>query len=224
MREIIMKLQTITFIGLALLTTVGCGQPSNTALLEQGDYARWQGRWADAAEDYEKATLQHPGDWQAQFHLGQCLLELGDPQKAYRALAIAESLQPNNTEIADLLTESLLQTGDRDQLFSFLHTRAQKQQTVRAWVRMAQYAMDLNDPDAATNAINTAIVINDGKDTEPLVIAATFAEKLGDDALAITRWRQAWRIDPSSERISSALRSHGEIPGPTMTGFVDDAQ
>ena len=56
----------------------------------------------------------------------------------------------------------------------------------------------------------------------PYIIAASFAERLGDDTLAVTHWRQAWIIEPMNEDISNALRSHGVVPGPTMTG-VDDA-
>jgi Tfp pilus assembly protein PilF len=84
--------------------------------------------------------------------------------------------------------------------------------------------MDLDDPDSATNAINTAIAISDGTDAGPYVIAATFAERLGDDALAINRWREAWMIDPTNEDISNALRAHGIVPGPTMTGVDDNEQ
>jgi hypothetical protein len=56
------------------------------------------------------------------------------------------------------------------------------------------------------------------------VVAAQFAERLGDDTLAISMWQQAWRIEPKNETIADALRTHGEIPGPTMTGITDDPQ
>jgi len=211
-------------LGLLFITVVGCGQPSNTSLLERGSYAMWQGRWSDATDAYNRAISQHPGDWEAQYYLGQCYMELGEPQTACQSLAIAESLHPEKNEIADLYAEALLQSGDRNKLYSFLLQRAQKQQSVRAWSIFAQYAMDLNDPDSATNAINTAIDITDGTDAGPYVIAATFAERLGDDALAINRWREAWMIDPTNEDISNALRAHGIVPGPTMTGVDDNEQ
>jgi Tfp pilus assembly protein PilF len=87
----------------------------------------------------------------------------------------------------------------------------------------AEYTMDLDDPDSAMNAINTAIAIDSGDNARPYIIAATFAERLGDDELAITRWQEAWIIEPTSPEISDALRGHGIVPGPTMTG-VDDSQ
>ena len=51
--------------------------------------------------------------------------------------------------------------------------------------------MDLDDPDSATNAINTAITVSDGTDATPYVLAATLAERLGDNEQAITYWQQA---------------------------------
>ena len=181
----------------------------------------WQGRWSDAATSFNKAIAQHPGDWEAQYHLGQCYMELGDPLKASQSLAVAESLRPTDTEISDLYAESLLQNGERDRLYSFLLHKAQKQQTVHAWIVFAEYATDLDDPDSAMNAINTAIAISDGTDARPYMIAATYAERLGDDTLAVRRWQEAWVIEPTNETISNALRAHGVVPGPTMTSIDD---
>jgi tetratricopeptide (TPR) repeat protein len=217
---------TTTIVGSVLLAIIGigCSQPSNKALLEKGSYAMWQERWSDAAADFTKATLQHPGDWQAQYNLGQCLMEMGEPQLASQSLAIAEALKPSNTEIADLYAKSLFACGQQDKLFSFLYTRAKKQHTTRAWARFAEYAMDLDDPDSASNAIRTAITLSDGTDASPYILGATLAERLGENDKAIHLWQQAWLINPSDENISNALRAHGVIPGPTMTGIVDDSQ
>jgi cytochrome c-type biogenesis protein CcmH/NrfG len=192
--------------------------------MERGDYAMWQGRWTDATDDYRAAAEMHPGDWRAQFGYGQCLLKIDEPQSASHVLAIAESLRPTNTAIADLLAEALLRSGNNDRLYSFLHNRAKKYKTVHAWTRMAEYTMELDDPDSATVAINTAIAISNGTDATPYIAAASIAEGLGDDSLAITRWREAWHIDPHNEYIETALRSHGEVPGPTMTGSVDNSE
>lgn len=222
-----MKQHKIIIFSSLLLTasflTQGCGQPSNESMLERGNYAMWQGRWSDAAEDFNKAANLHPGDWEAQYHLGKCYMEMGKPQLATHSLAIAESLKPYNTAIADTYAESLLQSGKSDLLYSFLFSRAQTLQTSRAWTKFAQYAMELDDPDSATNAINTAIALSDGTDITPYIVAATFAERLGDDELAVTYWKQAWIIEPSNSDITTAIRSYGEVPGPTMTG-VDDSE
>ena len=192
--------------------------------MERGNYAMWQGRWADAALDYGKAVEQHPGDWEAQFNLGKCYLEMGDPLMASHSLAIAESIQPSNTEVADLLAVSLLECGDSNRLYSFLQSRAKKIQTVRAWIKLAEYSMALDDPDSATVAIHTAIELSYGQTAEPYIVAATFAERLGDNEAATMRWKDAWYINPQDQRVADALRSHGIVPGPTMTGITEDSE
>ena len=223
-----MKRQTSLITGtcfLALnLAVIGCGRPSNTALMKQGDYAMWQGRWADAATNYEKASEQHPGEWEAQYKLGQCYLEMGDPLQACHALSIAESIQPQKNEIADLLSTALMECDNRNGLYTFLQTRATKVQTSRAWTKFAEYSMAMDDPDTAVQAINTAIVMNTSSSAYPYIVAATFAERLGDNTLAVKHWKDAWSIDPNNERVSNALRSHGEVPGPTMTGISTDTE
>ncbi len=201
----------------------GCGgQPSNTALLEKGDYAMWQGRWSDAASSFDEAVSQHPGDWEAQYHLGQCYMEMGEPVKASQSLAVATSLRPLNGRISDLYAASLLQSGQEDQLFTYLHNRARKLQTSAAWTTFAEFAILLDDPDTATNAIDTAIALSDGTEILPYIVAATYAEQLGDDTLAIQRWQEAWMIEPTNGVVSNALRAHGVVPGPTMTGVVNE--
>ena len=218
------RIPLYVLVSIVFFIHAGCGQPSNTTLLERGNYAMWQGRWSDAADAFKQATLQHPGDWEAQYHLGQCYMEMGDAQKASQSLAVAESLQPTNIEISDAYPESLLQSGDANKLYSFLLKRAQKQQSVRDWTIFAEYTMEIDDPDSATNAINTAIAISQGTNARPYIVAATFAERLGDDTLAVTRWQEAWMIDPTNENVSNALRAHGIVPGPTMTGVDDSNQ
>ena len=132
-----------------LLTLISCASPANTSLMDKGDRAMWQGRWSDAATSYKKATLQHPGDWQAQYHLGQCYLEMGDATSASQSLAVAESLRPGDSEIAATYAESLLLSNEQDKLYTFLLHRAQKQQTTTDWINFAEYTMDLDDPDSA---------------------------------------------------------------------------
>ena len=221
-----MKHLTTLIAGSLLLSIIGtgCSQPTNSKLLKRGNDAMWQGRWTDAATDFTKATLQHPGDWEAQYKLGQCEMQMGEPQLASQSLAIAEALKPDNTDIADLYARSLFECDQQDKLFSFLYTRATKQQTVRSWNKFAQFAMDIGDPDSATNALNTAMSLSDGTDASPYALAATLAERLGDSNRAITLWQQAWIIDPHNENFANAIRSHGEIPGPTMTGVVNETQ
>jgi tetratricopeptide (TPR) repeat protein len=215
-----MKITSLLITASATLFLSACGQPSTTTLMEKGSFAMWQGRWSDAAEKYTEITHMHPGDWEAHLNLGKCLLELDDPKGAAASLEIANTVVPSNLEVSDLLAECYLVAGDENKLFTFLESQAKEQQTVRAWMRFAEYAMVISDPDTATIAINTAIVLDNGTTAKPYIVSASFAEQLGDDALAIRRWKEAWAIDQTNKQVADALRGHGEIPGPTMTGAV----
>lgn len=219
-----MKSTTILLTGCALLAVASCGQKfDNTeALRGSGDYARWQGRWADAADDYQQIAAAHPGDWQAQYRLGESLLTLGDATRAREALEIAETIRPTNADVADLLARAMLAEGNVDRLYKWLRQRAEMRQTARAWQRFAQYAMALDDPDTATVAIDTAIAMHDGSTADPYLVAAELAQRLDDTDLAITRLQQAWNIDPENSEINAALRELDVVPGPTMTGRVND--
>ncbi|MDP6542318.1 MAG: tetratricopeptide repeat protein [Phycisphaerales bacterium] len=220
--DLVMKYTASLISTTALLFITACGQPSTTSLMEKGDFARWQGRWNDAAANYSEITQRHPGDWRAHYHLGQCLLELGNPQAASASLEIANAVAPENVEVCDLLAESFLASGNENKLFTFLEQLAKERQTVRAWTRFAEYSMAMSDPDTATLAINTAIAIDEGTTTKPYIVAAGFAEQLGNDDLALQRWKEAWIIDPNNTQVAQAIRGHGEVPGPTMTGAVQD--
>ena len=218
-RELQMKQIIQLLITTVLLTLISCASPANTALMDKGDRAMWQGRLADAAANYEKAIQQHPGDWEAQYNLGKCYLEMGEPLKASHSLSIAETIQPTNTEIADLLATALLECGEHDRLFSFLQSRAKKAQTARSWIKFAECAISLDDPDSATVAINTAISVSGGQDATPYIVAAMIADRVGNNDVATKRWREAWHINPNDQQVSDALRSLGVVPGPTMTGI-----
>ncbi|MDP7008146.1 MAG: tetratricopeptide repeat protein [Phycisphaerales bacterium] len=217
-----MKLATVLLSISTALYVTACGQPSTTALMDKGSFAMWQGRWSDAAASYSEITKMHPGDWEAHFHLGQCLLELGDPHGAAASLEIANTIVPDSIEVSDLLADSYLALGDENTLFTFLETTANERQTVRAWTRFAEYSMAVSDPDNAMMAINTAIALGGETTAKPYIVAATFAEQLGDDSLAVTRLKEAWSIDATNQQVADALRGYGEIPGPTMTGAVGD--
>jgi len=218
--DLVMKSASLLIAASAMLLLSACGQPSTTSLMKKGHFAMWQGRWSDAAENYVVITQMHPGDWEAHYRLGQCLLELGDPQGASTSLEIANTVVPSNVEVSDLLAESYLAAGNENKLFTFLEQQAKERQSVRAWTRFAEYAMAISDPDNAEIAINTAIMLDEGTTANPYIVAATFAEQLGDETLAISRWKEAWAIDASNEQVADALRGHGEVPGPTLTGAV----
>jgi tetratricopeptide (TPR) repeat protein len=200
----------------AILST-GCA--SQRPVEQHRETANWcfeRGDYMTAAEHFQPIVERYPGDWEAQYRLGLCYLELERPVEARRALEVAHTRKPQNEDIADALADAMFQCNDPDQLFAFVRQRAESLQTVRAWHRVAKYATLMRDPDSTKVALDTAIALDEGKTVEPYLLAADFNEQLGNLDEAVRRLRQAYGIDPLNEDVNQRLRDLGEIPGPTI--------
>jgi Tfp pilus assembly protein PilF len=106
----------------------------------------------------------------------------------------------------------MFQQGDESRLFAFLRGRAESTQSVEAYLKLAQYSIELNDPDSAQTAIDTAIEIDQGRSTGPYIEAARLAERLGHLDDAVARLRQAYGINPYDHRIMEQMKALGEDP------------
>ena len=72
----------------------------------------------------------------------------------------------------------------------------------------------LGDP--RHRSIERAIELEPEVAADAYVAAADLAERLGDEALALRRLRQAYGIEPGNQAIADRLREFGEVPGPTI--------
>lgn len=205
-----------TIAALVTVLLVGCAQRPVQTVLASADFHYRHGNFEKAAGEYTEVTDRQPGGWRAHYQLGRCLLELEKPTPARRQLEVSHTLQPRNTEVIEALAEAMLAQGDESGLYTFLKEQAETSQTPNAYVRLARYSMLLNDPDSALSAVETAIVLDDGRTTEPYIEAAAIAERIGDLELAVRRLRQAYGIDPTNRRVQERLRDLGEVPGPTI--------
>lgn len=199
----------------AILAGCQTGRPA-TAIRQDADWYYARGDYTSARAEYAEIAERYPGDWQAQYRLGQCNLALEHNAEARRALEIAHTVRPDNERISDALAEAMFRLGEEDQLFTFLNERAKSTQSVHAYLRLARYAMNSGDPDLAKVALNTAISLDEGRTVDPYLAAAEFAERLGNPDLAIKRLRQAYGIDPGNDQVRERLIALGEIPGPTL--------
>jgi len=213
-----LRLNPLPMLILAMLLVAGCAslRPVDQ-IREQADILFDRGEYALAADEYREIIDRYPGDWEAQYRYGLCQLELDAPTRAQRAIKIAHDRRPDDADIADALAEAIFRTGDAPRLYAFLRNRAESEGTAHAWLMLGRYSMELNDPDSARIAIDTAIAVDPESSIEPYLAAADLAEQLGDVPLAVRRLRQAYGLDPRNETISRRLRSHGEIPGPGIT-------
>jgi len=211
------RLMFSVFGALLVVSTIGCAtQRPATAIRQDADFHYTYGHYERAAQDYQAITAKYPGDWEAQYRLGLSLMQLNEYDPARRALEVAHTLKPENADIVDALAETMYEQGDASRLFAFLRERAQSTQSVRAYRRLAEYALAMDDPDTARSAIETAIALDDGQSVEPYLDAAKLAERLGNIDQALRRLRQAYSINPHDQRVRERIVALGEVPGPSI--------
>lgn len=197
--------------------TIGCQKgPSSEVLLERAGHDYEYGRYEEAAQTYQIILDRYPGDPQANLGLGRSMLELDRLAEARSALEIAAVANPDDFEICKALAEAMFKDGDTVRLYQLLRDQAIEQQRLEAWLLMAEYALASDDPDTAQTAITAALDLSDGSTPEPYLEAARFAERVGDQAEAIRRLRQAYGIAPEDPRVIVGLQEYGEVPGPTI--------
>jgi Flp pilus assembly protein TadD len=206
----------LTIVAVVTVVIGACAQRPVQTVLASAEFHYDRGNYHKAAGEYTEAIDRQPGNWQAHYQLGLCLLEIEKPTDARRQFEVAHTLRPRDKEIIEGLAQAMLAQGDETGLYMFLKEQAENSQTAGAYVRLARYSMLLNDPDSAQSAVETAIVIDDPPTVEPYLEAAAIAQRIGDLDLALRRLRQAYGIDPRDRRVQERLRELGEVPGPTI--------
>jgi tetratricopeptide (TPR) repeat protein len=209
----------LTLLTAALIAGCG-GQRPTDSMLERGDMYYALGNYAEASEEYALAVDRQPGNAHGHAMLGRALLKLDRPQDARRHLEIAHTLRRRDQAIADDLAEAYFRTDDATRLFGFLRDRAENERSVHSYLLLARYAEELDDPDSARRAVQTAIILDleseEGPSIEPYIIAADLALRVGDMDEAVRRLRQALSINAGDERVRERLRNLDEVPGPSI--------
>ncbi len=200
---------------LAMIATSlsGCTQQQRPmeVIRTSGDRYFRAGNYAQARDEYAEIVAAYPGDWEAQYQFGQCLIKTQEYSQARQALEIAYTLKPTQ-EVANALAEALFLQRDESRLFAFLRERATSTKSTEAYLELGRYAMECNDPDTAKVAFDTAIEVDMGKTTGPYLEAAKLDERLGHLDQAIRRLQQAYGINKYDTRVTEALRRLGEDP------------
>lgn len=211
-------------VGLMAVCTIvsGCSNkvPAES-LAKRAHFNYWAGNWSLAQEQYAQLVDRIPDNWKYQFHLGSSALQNNDLDIARSSLSIAETLEPQNDEIASELAETMYRQDDRDALFTFLVDRAESTQNSDDWLMLARYSLDLDDPDMARLAVQEALVLDVSDSAEPYIVAAQLSERVGDIDSALKSLKIAWTLEPDNEQVGTMIRNLGEVPGPTMLGSVE---
>ncbi|MCH2161713.1 MAG: tetratricopeptide repeat protein [Phycisphaerales bacterium] len=186
-------------------------------MLEKGDHALEYGQYEKAAEMYEAVLEREPGNEHALEEYGRCMLKLDQPAKAVTAFSTVALSNPENSELVYLLARAEVESGNYDRAFELLRVRANDNQDPVAWMLLAEYALQLDDPDTAESAISRAIKLVGSTSPRPYLLAADLAERLGNDQEALRRLRQAYGLATQDPEVDRRLREYGELPGPSIT-------
>lgn len=222
-----LSIRSVSFAAiLAILATllIGCSSGRSTMQMrEDGDFHFNNGSYGLSAQEYAGVIDKYPGDWRIQYRYGVCQLEMENYQEARRALEIAHTRRPGDADVAEALAESIFRLNDESRLFAFLRERAESTQTVRAYLLLGRYSMEMGDHDSARRAIDTAIALDNNETIDPYMLAADLAQRLGDVDGAVEQLTRAYRINSENEEIRRRLQALGEIPGPTLGAVETDA-
>ncbi len=185
-------------------------------VMSDGVEAFEQGEYDVAQADFDEFVGRRPGEARGRYMLGRTLLELDQTIEAREQLYLAHTLDLEDDEIFEWLAEALFRDGSVDELYSLLRQRCLDSGRPSHYRLLASYAMRLGDPDEAERALLTMARLDEGRSVGPQLALADFYEDVGDEAKAVRRLRMAYYLDQANEAIADRLRSHGEIPGPTI--------
>jgi len=184
--------------------------------VESGDRAFEREDYALAAAEYRDAVSRRPGEIEGRIGLTRALLALDRPAEAREQAELAYATRPTDQTVIELLATSMLRSGDTAGMVTFLRGRANETGSADDWLLLGQLLAEAGDADAAEVALTSAATVDRGQSLKYQRALADFYLALGDTAQALTRYRMALSLDPANEDIRGAIRSLGEIPGPSM--------
>lgn len=203
----------------AVLSTAALAACSTTrpmvAAKKEADFAFEHGDYAKAAPGYLEIIERAPGDWEVEYRYGVCLAELGNLREARTHVETAQAANPTSDEVAAGLAQVYFKLGEKQKLVQLLQDRGNMQRSLPSLMLLADYALQMDDADTATTAINGAILLAEGNDFEPYMKAVEIAEKLGDTKTAARRLRQAYTIAPKAPAVGAKLVEYGLAVEPT---------
>ncbi|MBX3375733.1 MAG: tetratricopeptide repeat protein [Phycisphaeraceae bacterium] len=209
---------------LAIAAISGCSSTRTLpAVKEMGDRQFRRENWEAARVEYQEYVDRKPGDKEVQILLAQCLIKLGQPDLAVTHAQVAFDLEPNDAEALETYCLALAEAKKTDELYRVLNGNCQTRGSVADYDRLARFQMKLGDPDGAERSFIMAAKVDGGKTIEPQLALANFYKSIGDKAGEKRRLRMALYLKPTDQKIYDRLRELGEIPGPSLALFPEEA-
>jgi tetratricopeptide (TPR) repeat protein len=212
---------TIVAALLAAQAIVGCSStpPIESTTATAQHYIDFN-QCREAADLIKPVVDKWPGEWQAQLIYGRAELCLGDLPEARHALEAANARNPSNMDVVFALADCMERQKDIPELYLLLRNAGAEFRSVEAYVKLAAIAGSVGDIDSQKTALLAAIELDEGygqkRIISPYLQMAILQEKLGDQAEALRRLRQAYGVNPDDPRVQSMLLARGQVLGPTL--------
>jgi Flp pilus assembly protein TadD len=212
---------------IVLLGVAGCAdmvtysydaQHQGMKLFNQGDYA-------NAAGAFRNSVRQMPTNYESEYYLGACYVQLTQYQQAIAAFKTArqtsnmtlmgqEDVQFHN-KIIDGLAMAIAMSDIRDAEINAAQQDAQAHGGAESWYLLGKIFAYRGDADSAIDAYNRATLLEPNN----FYIAkdyGLFLERLGQGARAEAPLRRAYSLDNTDTQVAEALNRIGVVPGPSL--------
>jgi Flp pilus assembly protein TadD len=210
-----------------LLAVAGCAdmvtysydaQHQGMKLFAQGDYA-------NAAGAFRNSVRQMSTNYESEYYLGACYVQLGQYQQAIAAFKTARQTsnmtligqedQQFHNKIIDGLAMAIAMSDIRDAEINSAVQDAQTHGGAESWYLLGKIYAYRGDADSAIDAYNRATLLEPNN----FYIAKDYGiylEKLGQNSRAETPLRKAYSLDNTDTQVAEALTRIGVVPGPSL--------
>lgn len=194
----------------------GCHQGRATQYIqESGEHALWMKDYDKAIAEFREVINRQPYNWRTRIDLARAYVGNGRADAAREQMEVVYTIKPNELGVIDLLAESMIESRDVDSMAGELRRVAEERQRVDDWLRLGRFMQKAGDVDEAEQALLTAARIDQGRSMRVQMALAEYYVQIGDSASALDRYRMALYLEPANRTVKDAIRSFGEIPGPT---------
>lgn len=198
----------------ASLTLGACGPRAVDVARAEGDFHYEWGRYEEAAPAYLEIIDRYPGDWEAEYRYGMCLVQLGREKEARTHIETAAARNPESQEVAFALADVYAKLNERVRLVQLLKGRANERAEVESWLKLAELGRAAGDLDLEDMAITSALQVKGDSQWKAYVRASELAEAANRDDVAARRIRQAYFLNKYSPIVINRLKTMNIEIGP----------
>lgn len=213
--------RTAPFVLASAFLLPACGPRPIEAARKEADHDYEWGRYEEAIPAYLEIIERHPGDWEAEYRYGMCLLKTGNLREARTHVETALANNPESDEVRKALAEVYFAMNERSRLVQLLRADASENGDVNMWLLLADYGRRWGDRDLELGSIQAAMNTYGSQQYLGYLAMADWLAANGDEAEAVRRTRQAYWLKPQHPAVRKALAGRGLEPGPT-TGYPPD--